>query len=146
MFKLPTVLAPVAALVVAAAAFAWVPTADIKAERKGPTSFALTGTNKVGKLDVAIEDKHMFQGFKGEGKNGEQKVEFDIKSAGLGAGWVIEGKNGEMKFELKVKQKGAFSSEWEVKGKVGDKEVSETITKTADIEPAITASLIAFDI
>jgi len=130
---------------VAASALAWVPTQDIKAERTGATSFKLSGKNTIGELDVKIEDKHLFQGFKAEGKNGDNKVEFEIKSAGLGGGWNIEGKNGDIKIELKAKKKGAFSKEWGVKGKVGDKEIDETITGNWDVDPAIEASLVAFD-
>jgi hypothetical protein len=141
-----SILAPVALVcTLAAAALAWVPDKDIKCERRGPASFALVGTNSLGKLDVLIEDKHLFQGFSAEGKNGENKVEFEIKSAGLGAGWTIEGKNGDIKIELKAKQKGPFSKEWSVKGKVGDKEIDETVTGNWDVDPAIVASLVAFD-
>lgn len=139
-------VAPIIALAVAAAAFAWVPTQDIKAERKGLTSFALVGKNTLGKLEVQIEDKHLFQGFSAEGKNGENKVEFTIKSAGLAGGWNIEGKNGEIKIDLKAKQKGLLSKEWSVTGKVGEKEIDETITGNWDVDPAVEASLVAFDL
>ncbi len=141
-------LIPAVAVVctLAVSALAWVPTQKIKAERKGLTSFALTGENTIGKLDVSIEDKHLFQGFSGEGKNGENKVEFTIKSAGPAQGWNIEGKNGDIKIDLKTKQKGLLSNEWSVKGKVGDKEVDETITGDWDVDPAIVAALVAFDI
>lgn len=124
---------------------AWVPTQDIKAERRGLASFAITGTNTIGKVDVSIEDKHLFQGFSAEGKNGDNKVEFTIKSAGLNAGWNIEGKNGEIKIELKAKQKGLFSKEWQVTGKVGEKDIDVTITGNWDVDPAIEASVVAFD-
>ncbi len=124
---------------------AWVPTQAIKAERRGLTSFALTGTNTIGKLDVSIEDKHLFQGFSAEGKNGDNKVEFTIKSAGIASGWNIEGKNGDIKIELKAKQKGLLSKEWQVTGKVGDKDIDETITGNWDVDPAVEASLVAFD-
>lgn len=140
------VIAPIVALVTAAAALAWVPKQDIKAERKGLTSFALTGKNTIGTLDVSIEDKHLFQGFSAEGKNGDNKVEFTIKSAGIGAGWNIEGKNGTITIDLKAKQKGLLSKEWSVTGKVGDKSIDETITGNWDVDPAIEASLVAFDL
>ncbi|MBL8746578.1 MAG: hypothetical protein JNK58_09520, partial [Phycisphaerae bacterium] len=135
----------VVALSVVAAALAWVPKQDIKAERRGLTSFALVGKNTIGTLDVSIEDKHLFQGFSAEGKNGDNKVEFTIKSAGIAAGWNIEGKNGTITIDLKAKQKGLLSKEWSVKGKVGDKEIDETITGNWDVDPAIEASLVAFD-
>lgn len=140
------VIAPIVALVTTAAALAWVPKQDIKAERKGLTSFALTGKNTIGTLDVSIEDKHLFQGFSAEGKNGDNKVEFTIKSAGIGAGWNIEGKNGTITIDLKAKQKGLLSKEWSVTGKVGDKSIDETITGNWDVDPAIEASLVAFDL
>lgn len=143
--KLSRLIAPIIAFTVAAAALAWVPTQDIKAERRGLTSFGLVGKNTIGKLDVAIEDKHLFQGFSAEGKNGDNKVEFEIKSAGIGGGWNIEGKNGDIKIDLQAKQKGLLSKEWSVKGKVGDKEIDETITGNWDVDPAIEASLVAFD-
>lgn len=134
-----------ASVLVAATAFAWVPKQEIKCERRGPTVFGLVGTNTIGKLDVEVSDKHMFQGFQAEGKNGENKVEFEIKSAGLMAGWNIQGKNGEIVIDLKAKSKGAFSNEWSVKGKVGDKEIDETVTGNWDVDPAIVAALVAFD-
>lgn len=132
-------------LAIVAVLGAWVPKHDIKAERRGLTSFALVGTNSIGKLDVSIEDKHLFQGFSAEGKNGDNKVEFTIKSAGIAAGWNIEGKNGDIIIELKAKQKGLLSKEWHVTGKVGDKEIDETITGNWDVDPAVEASLVAFD-
>lgn len=131
--------------VIAAAALAWVPKKDIKAERAGPASFKLTGTNTLGKLDVLIEDKHLFQGFKGEGTNGEKKVTLQIKSAGLGAGWKIEGKIGEEIIEMNAKQQGAFSKEWKVTGKVGERKIDETIDGDWDVDPVIVAALVAFD-
>lgn len=124
---------------------AWVPKQDIKAERRGLTSFAITGTNTIGKVDVSIEDKHLFQGFSAEGKNGDNKVEFQIKSAGIAGGWNITGKNGDITIELKAKQKGLLSNEWKVTGKVGDKDIDETITGNWDVDPAIEASVVAFD-
>lgn len=128
-----------------AAVLAWTPKQDIKAERKGLTSFALVGTNTIGKLDVAIEDKHLFQGFSAEGKNGENKVEFTIKSAGIAGGWNIEGKNGSIVINLKAEKKGLLSNEWKVEGKVGDRQISETITGNWDVDPAVEAALVAFD-
>ncbi|MDX2114448.1 MAG: hypothetical protein SFZ24_02340 [Planctomycetota bacterium] len=125
---------------------AWVPTHDIKAERRGLASFALVGKNSLGTLDVSIEDKHLFQGFAAEGKNGDNKVEFTIKSAGLAQGWNIEGKNGSIKIDMRAKQKGILANEWRVTGKVGDKEIDETITGNWDVDPAIEASLVAFDL
>lgn len=138
--------APVAVVCsLCAVSYAWVPTQKIKAERKGLTTFALTGENTLGKLEVNIEDKHLFQGWSAEGKNGSNSVEFTIKSAGLNAGWNIEGKNGDIKIDMKAKKKGLLSNEWEVTGKVGDKEIKETITGNWDVDPAIEASLVAFD-
>ena len=134
-----------ASVLVAATAFAWVPKQDIKCERRVPTVFGLIGTNTIGKLDVEVSDKHLFQGFKAEGKNGENKVEFEIKSAGLLGGWNIQGKNGDITIDLKAQSKGPLSSEWTVKGKVGDKEISETVTGNWDVDPAIVAALVAFD-
>lgn len=138
-------LAPAAVVCVAAAASAWVPTQDIKAERRGLTSFALVGKNTIGDLDVKIEDKHLFQGFAGEGTNGENKVRLEIKSAGIGGGWNIEGKNGDIKIDLKARKKGLLDNEWRVEGKVGDKKIDETITGNWDVDPAIVAALVAFD-
>lgn len=135
----------VSALAITAAALGWVPKQDIKAERTGPTTFKFVGKNSIGELKVDIADQHLFQGFKGEGTNGDNKVEFSIKSAGLGAGWIIEGKNGSTIFELRAKSKGPFSKEWTVKGKVGDKEVEETVTGNWDVDPAVVAALVAFD-
>lgn len=141
-----TCVAPIALVAtVAATALAWVPTQDIKAERTGLTSFKFTGKNTIGPLEVTIEDKHLFQGFKGEGKNGENKVEFEIKAAGINAGWNIEGKNGDIKIDLKAKKKGLLDNEWEVKGKVGDKAIDETVTGNWDVDPAVVAALVAFD-
>lgn len=131
---------------VAVSAWGWVPKADIRAERRGVTSFGLVGANSLGKLDVNIEDKHLFQGWSAEGKNGENKVEFEIKSAGLAQGWNIEGKNGDLRIELKAQKKGLLSNEWRVTGKVGDKEIDETTTGNWDVDPAIEASLVAFDL
>lgn len=132
-------------LTLTAAVCAWVPTQSIKAERRGVTSFALVGTNTIGKLDVSIEDKHLFQGFSAEGKNGDNKVEFTIKSGGIGAGWIIEGKNGDIKIDMRAKQKGLLSKEWHVTGKVGDTDIDVTTTGNWDVDPAIEASLVAFD-
>ena len=134
-----------ASVLIAATAFAWVPKQDIKCERRGPTVFGLVGTNTIGKLDVEVSDKHLFQGFKAEGKNGDNKVEFEIKSAGLLGGWNIQGKNGDITIDLKAQSKGPLSSEWTVKGKVGDKEINETVTGNWDVDPAIVAALVAFD-
>ncbi len=132
-------------LALAAAALAWVPKAEIKAERISPTKFRLTGKNAIGNLDVLVEDKHLFQGFKGTGKNGDNVVDFDIKSAGLGQGWIIEGKNGSTVIDLKSKQQGVLSKEWKVTGKVGDKAVDVTIDGDWNVDPAIVSSLVAFD-
>ena len=139
------ILGSVAVVAIAAAASAWVPKQDIKAERTGLTTFKLSGKNTIGELNVEIKDQHLFQGFKAEGKNGDNKVEFEIKSAGLAGGWNIQGKNGDIKIDLKAKQKGVLSKEWSVKGKVGKKEIDETITGNWDVDPAIEASLVAFD-
>lgn len=145
--QIGSILAPVAVVCsLSVAAWAWVPKADIKAERDGATSFVIKGKNSIGDLDVKIEDQHLFRGFKAEGKNGDNKVEFSIKSAGLGAGWAIEGKNGDIVIDLRAKQKGPFSNEWGVTGKVGDKKIDETITGNWDVDPAIEASVVAFDL
>lgn len=140
-----TLVVVAATLAMVATAFGWVPKQDIKCERRGPTVFGLIGTNTIGKLDVEVSDKHLFQGFKAEGKNGENKVEFEIKSAGILGGWNIQGKNGDIVIDLKAQSKGPLSSEWTVKGKVGEKEINETVTGNWDVDPAIVASLVAFD-
>ncbi len=133
----------VAALTISA--FAYVPKKDIKADRDGLTKFKFTGTNTRGKLDVAVVDQHLFQGFNGTGTNGDAKVEFEIRSAGLLDGWKIEGKIGDERIELKCKKKSTFSKEWEVTGKVGTREIKETVSSEIDIDPAVQAALIAFD-
>lgn len=139
-------LATAAIVVIAASALAWTPKADIKAERKGATSFAFVGKNSIGKLDVQIADKHLFQGFGGEGTNGDNKVTLEIKSAGPLGGWNITGKNGSMTFDLKAEKKNPLSNEWKVTGKSGDKEINETVTGNWDVDPAIVAALIPFDV
>jgi hypothetical protein len=145
--NMASILAPVAVVCsLSVAAWAWVPKADIKAERSGATSFVIKGKNSIGDLEVKIEDQHLFRGFKGEGKNGSNEVKFEIKSAGIGSGWKIEGKNGDVVFDLNAKQKAPFSNEWNVTGKVGDKKIDETITGNWDVDPAIEASVIAFDV
>lgn len=139
--------APIALVCIAAAAsLAWVPTQKIKAERKGLAKFAITGENTLGKVDVNIEDKHLFQGFSGEGTNGKNTVEFSIKSSGLAGGWDIAGKNGDIKFELKATKKGVLDKEWRVEGKVNNTPVDVTITGNWDVDPAIEAAVVAFDI
>lgn len=135
----------VAPLAIAASAVAYVPKQAIKAERVGLTEFKLTGKNTRGDLNVQVKDQHLFQGFKGDGTNGTAKVEFEIRSAGLGEGWKIEGKNGDQRIELRVKKKSLLSNEWEVTGKVGTREVKETVMDEINIDPAVQAALIAFD-
>ena len=140
-----TVIAIIAPFVIAASADAYVPKQAIKAERVGLTEFKLTGKNTRGDLNVQVKDQNLFQGFKGEGTNGTAKVEFEIRSAGLGEGWKIEGKNGDQRFELRVKKKSLLSKEWEVTGKVGTREIKETVMDEVNIDPAVQAALIAFD-
>jgi len=139
-------VAIVAPLMIASSALAYVPKQDIKVERTGLTTFKLQGKNTRGDLSVDIKDQNLFQGFKGEGTNGKDKVEFEIRSDGLGKGWKIEGKNGETRFELRVKKKNLLDKEWEVTGKVGDKEVTGTVMDGINIDPAVQATLVAFDI
>lgn len=141
-----SIIAIVAPLVATTDASAYVPKQDIKAERTGLTTFKLKGKNTRGELNVEIKDENLFQGFKGSGTNGEGKVELEIRSAGLGQGWKIEGKNGETRFELRVKKKSLLGKEWEVTGKVGDKEIKETVMDDINIDPSIQAALIAFDV
>lgn len=133
------------AALLCSASWAWVPKGDIKAERDGATKFKLTGTNCRGELDVKIKDKHLFQGFEGEGKNGDKKVEFKIKSVGLGDGWKIEGKIGDEVIEVRVKKKGLLEKEWSVTGKVGETKIDETIDGDWDVDPAIVAALVCMD-
>lgn len=138
-------LAPVAAVVVTLSAFGYVPKQDIKVERSGLTTFKFTGKNTRGDLSVEVKDQHLFQGFKGEGTNGTAKVELEIRSAGLGDGWKITGKNGDDRIELRAKKKDLLSKEWEVTGKVGSREIKETIDDSWDVDPAVGAAFIAFD-
>ncbi len=137
--------AMLATVALASSAFAWVPKSDIKAERDGATKFKLRGTNCRGDLNVTIEDKHLFQGFKGEGKNGENKVELQIKSAGIGDGWKIEGKVGDEVIDVRAKKKGMLEKEWSVTGKVGETKIDVTIDGDWDVDPAIVAALVCFD-
>jgi DnaJ-class molecular chaperone len=147
IFPVPVAAAAIVApLVISASAVAYVPKQDIKVERTGLTTFKLTGKNTRGDLSVEIKDQNLFQGFKGEGTNGTAKVEFEIRSDGLGKGWKIEGKNGDTRFELRVKKKNILDKEWEVTGKVGDKEVSGTVMDDVKIDPAVQATLLAFDV
>ena len=118
---------------------------DITCERTGGGKFQFKGKNTWGALDVKVEDKHMFQGFRAEGTNGDKRVEIDIKSAGLGAGWKLEGKIGDMKVEATAKQDGPFASTWSVKGKVGDRMIEAQVDNEWDIDPAVQAAFVLFD-
>lgn len=129
----------------AAAVAKYVPTQDLDLERLSATSFRLHGTNTFGEVDVKIEDKHLFQGFSVEGKQGESKVEMEIKSAGLGAGWRIEGKIGDTRVEGTAKQDGAFAKTWTVKGKVGDREFEKKVDTEWEFDPAVQAIVVVFD-
>src|SRR5262245_18914010 len=131
----PVVCAIVATFCVVSTALAYVPKKEIKVERTGPTSFKFTGKNTKGDLNVTVKDQNLFQGFKGEGTNGSDKVEFEIRSAGLSEGWKIEGKNGDERFELRAKKKSLLSKEWDVTGKVGTREIKETVMDDIDIDP-----------
>jgi hypothetical protein len=134
-----------AAVLVSTATWGWVPKGDIKAERDGLTKFRLKGTNCRGELDVTLEDKHLFQGFEGEGKNGDKKVTMKIKSAGLGEGWKIEGKIGDEIIEVRAKKKGVLDKEWKVTGKVGETKIDVTIDGDWDVDPVIVAALVCVD-
>lgn len=139
------VIAIVAPFLIAAVAFAYVPKQPIKVERTGLTTFKFSGKNTRGDLAVEIKDQHLFQGFNGDGTNGTAKVQFEIRSAGLTEGWKIEGKNGDERIELRVKKKGLLDKEYEVTGKVGTREIKETVSSELNIDPAVQAALIAFD-
>ena len=123
----------------------YVPKQDITCERVSATKFQFKGKNTWGPLDVAVEDKHMFQGFRAEGTNGDKKVEIEIKSAGLGAGWKMEGKIGDMLVEGTAKQDGPFSKDWTVKAKVGERMVETKVDSEWDIDPAVQAIFVLFD-
>lgn len=140
------IMAVALSLMLAALAFAdWKPKAEIKAERTGPTTFKLSGKNCNGELNVKLEDKNLFQGFKGEGKNGEKNVSVDISPAGLGGGWDLTGQLGNDKIEARAKKEGVLSSEWKVTGTVGDRKVDVTIKGDWAVDPAIVAALALFD-
>lgn len=123
----------------------YIPDQDIKVERTGLTTFRITGTNTDGKVDVSVEDKHMFRGFKAEGTNGEKKVELDVRSAGLGAGWKIEGKIGDDRVEGQARKRGTFSKEWDVEAKIGSRKVVAKVHEDSDIDPAVAAIFVLFD-
>jgi hypothetical protein len=140
------IMAVVLSLMLATLMFAdWKPKAEIKAERTGPTTFKLSGKNCHGDLDVKLEDKNLFQGFKGEGKNGDKNVSMDIKSAGLGGGWDLTGQLGNDKIDVRAKKEGVLSDEWKVTGTVGDRKVDATIKGDWAVDPAIVAALACFD-
>lgn len=132
-------------LVSAAVGAKYIAKQDITCERISGTKFEFKGKNTWGALDVKVEDKHLFQGFRAEGTNGDKKVEVDIKSAGLAAGWKLEGKIGDMKVEGTAKSDGPFSKSWTVKAKVGDRMVEAKVDDEWDIDPAVQALFVLFD-
>lgn len=140
-----TLAATLAAIASAAAIAAYVPKQDIRIKKESLTKYQITGKNSWGAVDVSVEDKHLFQGFKCEGKAGDKTVDIEVKSAGLAAGWKLDGKIGDLRVEATCKQDGAFSKTWTVKGKVGDRMIEAKADSEWDIDPAAQAVFICFD-
>jgi hypothetical protein len=132
-------------LLATAALAAYIPKQPIHIQKGGGATYSITGKNTAGPVDVKINDKGMFAGFRAEGKNGDKDVNLDVSSAGLGAGWRIKGKIGDEIVEATCREDGAFGKTWTVKGKIGDRAFEAKADAEWEIDPAAQGVFILFD-